>query len=253
VRVRASSTEIPIYFDRSGNGVRAGVRDENRWSRNGSRRGRQSMEVTVPVGTRVSASSISGTISVRGVRGELEASSVSGNVEASEITRRARLNSVSGSVAADRIDGDVVANGVSGGVTLADVDGDVEVQTVSGAIRLRGIRSSNVKTNSVSGRISYEGGFEREGRYDFNSFSGSLDLALPASAAGSLGLQTFSGSIDSDFAITMQPGAQRSLSGRGRRNLEFTVGEGGGARLTAQTFSGSINLRRGSLRTDDRE
>jgi len=51
----------------------------------------------------------------------------------------------------------------------------------------------------------------------------------------------------------MQPGAQRGLSGRGKRNLEFTLGEGGGARLTAQTFSGNINLRRGTLRTDNRE
>jgi DUF4097 and DUF4098 domain-containing protein YvlB len=252
VRVRATSTEIPIYLDRSGSSVRAGVRDENRWSRSGGGRGRQTMEVMVPVGTRVSASSISGDVSVRGVRGEVEASSVSGDIAASEITRRARLNSVSGSVVADRIEGDVVANGVSGGVTLTDVDGDLEVQTVSGAIRLRGIRSANVKSNSVSGRVSYEGSFERDGRYDFNSFSGAINLGLPANASGSLGIQTFSGSIDSDFAITMQPGMQRG-TGPSKRNLEFTLGEGGGARLTAKTFSGSINLRRGALRADNRE
>ena len=255
IRVRATSTEIPIYFDRSGGSVRAGVRDENRWTRKGSGSGKQTMEVMVPVGTRVSASSVSGTVSVRGVRGEVEASSVSGNVDASEIARRARLNSVSGSVVADRIDGDVRANTVSGRVTLSDVEGDVEAETVSGAIQLRGVRSSRVKTNSLSGRVTYDGTIERDGRYEFHSFSGTIDLLLPTSAAGSVGVQTFSGSIDSDFTMTLRPGASRSLaSGRGsNRNMEFTIGEGGGARLSAQTFSGNINLRRGRPRSDDRE
>ena len=172
VRVRASSEEIPIFFERSGSGsVRAGVRSENR---RGRYDGKQRMEVMVPVGTRVTAATVTGTVSVRGVRGELEASSVTGDVEASDIVREAKLSSVSGSIRAEQIDGDVRANSVGGGVTLSDIDGDVEAETVSGTIRLRGVRSSRVKTNSVSGRISYEGSFERDGRYDFNSFSGTL-------------------------------------------------------------------------------
>ena len=57
--------------------------------------------------------------------------------------------------------------------------------------------------------------------------------------------------------MTLRPGTQHS-PGRGRsfgnRNMEFMLGEGGGARLSAQTFSGNINIRRGARpRSDDRE
>ena len=61
-----------------------------------------------------------------------------------------------------------------------------------------------------------------------------------------LELETFSGRINSDFPLTLQPG---ETGGRRGRRMEFTIGNGG-ARVTAQAFSGNINIRRGTTTTD---
>ncbi len=80
-----------------------------------------------------------------------------------------------------------------------------------------------------------------KGRYEFNSHSGDIRIAVPGGGA-TLDVQTFSGDVDSDFPMTLQPGSRSGGRGKG---MQFTIG-GGGARITAQTFSGDITIQRAS-------
>lgn len=57
-------------------------------------------------------------------------------------------------------------------------------------------------------------------------------------------IETFSGSVDSDFPVTLQP----NTDGRGsNRRMEFKIGNGR-ARIVAESFSGTIKLERGDGR-----
>jgi DUF4097 and DUF4098 domain-containing protein YvlB len=246
VQIKAYSEVIPLRFEHVGNTVRVNT-VSGRYRRSGD----QKMEVVVPVGTRVSASSVSGDVSVRGVRGEIEASAVSGDVVVDGAVRRASVSTVSGELRARAIEGDVRANTVSGDLSVEDVAGEVDAHSVSGEIDIRRARSGRVRTESVSGETTYEGTIDRDGRYDFNTHSGSVRLLLPANAAATLSLQTFSGSIDSDFQMTMGPTSDQGR-GRSRRRMEFTI-NGGGARITAETFSGSVTIERAPARSSERE
>ena len=98
-----------------------------------------------------------------------------------------------------------------------------------------------LRTESVSGELAYEGSFDSQGRYEFHSQSGDIRLRLPATSGGSVRVETFSGSVDSDFPMTMQPGDHRM--GDHPRRLEFTFGQGS-ARITAETFSGDITIEK---------
>lgn len=240
VRVRGYSERLPLRFEHSGSSVRV-------WTPRVRARsaGEQRLEVVVPAGARVVAASVSGDVSVRGVGGELEATSVSGDVDVADARRRVVLSSVSGSVRGARLAGDVRAHGVSGDVALDDVTGaDLDVETVSGEVDLRRVRATRVRTQSVSGDVAWNGTLARDGRYDFESHSGEIRLALPTDAAASLVVRTFSGSIDSNLPLTMRPDdpADRDRpAARRDRRMEFTLG-GGGARVTAETFSGRVTL-----------
>lgn len=231
VRIRAYSEVIPLRFEHVGNTIR--VTTESGHSR---RAGEQRMEVVVPFGTRVRAASVSGSVSVRGVRGEIDASSVSGGVVVEDATRRAALNSVSGDVRGRGIEGDVRARGVSGDITLERVTGEVDAETVSGEVEVRAARSDRLHAESVSGDITYEGTISRDGRYDVQSHSGTVRLYVPSDAPISLTASTFSGSVNSRLPMTMEP--NRGGARRGQR-MELSI-NGGGARVTAQTFSGDI-------------
>lgn len=242
VRVRGYSERLPLRFEATGGTVRVySPRTRTRSA------GEQRLEAFVPAGTRVAAASVSGDVRVRGVRGEVDARSTSGDVDVEGGARRVALQSVSGDVHATSLDGDVRAQSVSGDVTLDDVGGEVDARTTSGGVTVRRARVSRLRAETVSGDVAYDGALARDGRYDLSSHSGEIRLALPAGAGAALSVRTYSGTIDSDVPLTLQPNAvpndARAAGYRTGRRLEFTLG-GGGARITAESFSGSITITR---------
>jgi DUF4097 and DUF4098 domain-containing protein YvlB len=247
VRIKAYSEVIPLRFEHFGNTVRV-TTESGQYRHSGDQR----MEVVVPYGTRVNAGSVSGDVSVRGVRGEIRANSVSGSVTVESATRRATLNSVSGEVRARDIEGDLYARGVSGDITVDRVVGEVDAETVSGEVSVRDAQSDRVHAESVSGELTYQGSISRDGRYDFQSHSGTVRLEIPADAGISLSASTFSGSVNSKLPMTMGPTSSTSGSRHGQR-MELAI-NGGGARVTATTFSGDIVIiDRASGRPDKKE
>jgi DUF4097 and DUF4098 domain-containing protein YvlB len=137
-------------------------------------------------------------------------------------------------------------DGVSSTVYADDLAGELNVETVSGEITLRRGALTDLVATAVSGTIVYEGTLSTHGSYRLNTHSGSVTLGLPANVGALLELETFSGRINSDFPLTLQPG---ETGGRRGRRMEFTLGNGG-ARVTAGAFSGNINIRRGAAAGD---
>ena len=203
-------------------------------------------ELMVPIGTRVAAHAVSGDIRIKATAGEVEARSVSGDIEVLDATNRVTINAVSGNAHVANVRGSVRYEAVSGDFESENITGDIEAHTVSGEITARGAHSSHVRAETVSGGISYRGSIDATGSYDFSSHSGDVTLEIPNGAGASLALQSYSGEISSRFPMTLQPG-QNSASRRGRR-MEFTI-DGGGARVTVETFSGDITIERGASRT----
>jgi DUF4097 and DUF4098 domain-containing protein YvlB len=203
--------------------------------------------VSVPRGVKLELEAVSGDVKATGSQGEIDASSVSGDVEVSDGVRVVSVESVSGSVRATQVNGNLRAESVSGSVRAEAVSGSVDASTVSGTIRLVGVQSRDVRTETVSGNILYTGSIDAGGKYDFESHSGTIRLNIPRTAGANVSVETFSGDISSDFAVVRQPG--RSSQGG---NFEFTIGDGR-ARISAQTFSGTIaiNHQDSTTRRDD--
>jgi DUF4097 and DUF4098 domain-containing protein YvlB len=230
-RVRAESDDGTLRFDHSPS--RLTLRDE----RHGSDDTRY--ELTIPYGTRLVMRSNSGDLTATDVRGEVEARTTSGDVRIEGTSGRTIFESVSGGIVARNLSGPVRGNAVSGDVQLDGVVGDVEVGTVSGELTLNRARSTYVRLESTSGDLTFSGPLDRSGRYGFNSHSGTITLAVPPDAGAQMSVETFSGELDTDFPITLGPDAGRDRP----RRFEFTLGSGG-ARVTTESFSGDIVLRR---------
>lgn len=209
----------------------------------GNRQGRARIQVTVPVGTRVSATMVSGDIEVTATDGEVMARSTSGDIIVRNASGRLEVATVSGDISIRGVNGRMAVNGVSAEVVVAEAEGELSVETVSGTIAVRQSRLTDLEATAVSGDVSYEGSLVRNGRYRLNTHSGEVLLRLPSDVGAELTLETFNGSIESDFPLTMQPGETGSWR-RGRR-MEFTLGDGG-ARVSAGAFSGNITIRRTS-------
>jgi DUF4097 and DUF4098 domain-containing protein YvlB len=128
------------------------------------------------------------------------------------------------------------------------VSGSVEGGTVSGNIRLIGVRSKDVRAETVSGDIVYSGSIEAGGKYSFDTHSGTVRLNIPRGAGAQFSVETFSGDVTTDFTVTIPPGSGKRRNGR----MEFTIGDGR-AKVNAQTFSGRIVINSNSDSTTRRD
>jgi DUF4097 and DUF4098 domain-containing protein YvlB len=197
-------------------------------------------EVTVPAGARVSASSWSGSVSLRGVRGDADAHSQSADVSVRDAGGRLDIETLSGDVTVQGVASDASIRTVNGDVMLSGARGDVEVESVSGDLTMRDIAAKQVRTTTTSGDVSFAGQIKDDGRYEFNTHSGDIRLVLPPEVGAQLSVSTFSGSIDSDFPITLRAG-EHGIGAAQAKRLNFTLGQGS-ARIVAGTFSGEITL-----------
>ena len=198
-------------------------------------------EITVPLGARVQATTISGRIRIRATAGEVQAGSTSGSVEVLDAADRIEIRTVSGDVHAEKLNGRTRIRTTSGDLDISDITGELSVHTVSSDIKLRNVKSSQVSAGTTSGEITYTGTIESSGNYEFTTHSGEVRVDIPSNAGATLELQTWSGDISSRFPMTMQPG-ERSRRGK---QFDFTIGSGG-AHIVVQTFSGDITIERSS-------
>ena len=206
------------------------------------RTGETTYEVTVPEGVRVILNSMSGSLTVRGVKGAVDLHTNNGDIEVTDATDRIEMVTLSGDVTGARLRGEVEASSLNGTVSLTDVQGrSVHAESTSGSLELVNVVSRDIDVSTVSGEVDFTGPLDPQGQYSFQSHSGSVTLTVPAATSARFSIETFNGEVDSDFPFTLQPNRERR---RGQR-LEFNVGAGE-ARVTAESFSGSIIIRRAS-------
>ncbi len=197
-------------------------------------------EVSMPATARLVANTWSGSLQIRGVRGDVEAHAQSGDVQVRDAGDNLEVQTLSGDVSIEGVRGGANVQTVSGEVALSGARGDIEVETVSGDIILRDLVSKQVRTNTTSGDLEFGGTIVDAGRYEFKTHSGELRLALPANVGAQLSLSTFSGEIESAFPITLTPGAH-GIGASQAKKLNFSLGQGS-ARIIAETFSGDVTI-----------
>lgn len=195
--------------------------------------------VTAPAGTRVTAKTLSGDVTVGAMTGDLTINSTSGDVHITGATHVTHAKTVSGDVILDNCAStDVLeAATMSGDVTGTNLRARrVELQSISGTVTGRNLTAASVKLHSMSDDVVFDGDLATGGRYDFTTHSGTVRLALDGRTGFTIEATTFSGSVRSDLPLTT------SDVGRGRRinrNMRGTFGDGS-ATITATSFSGSV-------------
>jgi DUF4097 and DUF4098 domain-containing protein YvlB len=195
--------------------------------------------VTAPAGTRINVRSVSGEVEVRGITGDVIAETISGNIRVSQAGRVSRAQSVSGDVTVEGItsDGTVSAGTVSGNIAMSQVrTRRITAENVSGRIRAENVTCDAALLKSLSGTVEFVGPLSRSGRYELQSHSGTVRLAVNGNVGFELQAKSFSGRIRPENlslqAITMNRGSMRA-----------TVGDAS-AMVIAGTFSGDVIVER---------
>ncbi len=207
-------------------------------------------KIEVPHDTEVNANVVSGSQTIRNVRGPVTAQSASGSINVAGVERDAQLTTVSGSVEANGVGDDVRASSASGSVTINNAKGDVRANTLSGAIRIQKPAgrvdaddasgaieiygaTGDVKAHDVSGGITVQGDPGEHGYWELKTVSGKVQLHVPANSSFRLAAEAISGEIRADIPIVIEE--------QGKHSLRAHIGNGGG-RVEVHTVSGEIHV-----------
>ena len=239
IRVRARSERSVVRLDATSTRVSLDIARP--------RGGDTRFEITVPVGVRVSSRSTSGDVTITGTKAAVEVRTQNGDLNVSDVGEVVDLNTYSGDITARGIAGNVEITTLNGEVILSDVKGDVDATSVSGDIDLRNVIARYVRAKSTSGDVTFDGVVDATGRYELGSHSGSVYLTIPQGTGALLTIATYSGSIESDFPITLKPGEHGIGSSK---RFTFEIGKGD-ARVSAESFSGDITIRSATRRATD--
>jgi DUF4097 and DUF4098 domain-containing protein YvlB len=194
------------------------------------------IEVTVPAGASLDASSTNGDLTTQGVHGILVLQTVNGDVAIVDPGAELRVTVVNGDVDVDGMRGEAELTTVNGDITLdASELEDLKTQTVNGDTQVRSKKVKRLRSQTVQGDILFAGSLDAAARLEFESHAGDIMVRVPNDPGYVLSLESFSGDIENHANGVS---ATRPQYGPGT-HLDTTVGSGS-ARIEAQTFSGDI-------------
>lgn len=160
----------------------------------GNRRARAVVSISVPTDCPVELGVVSADAVISGISAD-----------------RTAVKSVSGDITLDGVRSDISAQTVSGALETRGLAGTLSFTTLSGDLTVVPGASDAVHAETVSGDMTLDVDLHPGGRIDLSSVSGDVAVRLPASAGVQVDVSSMSGSLDSGFdGVTTQrkPGAR---------------------------------------------
>ena len=184
---------------------------------------RVSYELDVPKDSSLMISNPEGSISVERVSGDDWIDSVNGTISVIDGAGLIQVRSLNGDISLTRPVGHIDATSIMGNLTIT------------------GSQSQNVRAQTESGKITFDGEFLPIGDYLLKTYAGEINVICPASDSFSLEARSLHGKLDNQFKL------------RRRAHVPFSEVDGGGsafgsnkrgdASVTVKSFSGTIHVR----------
>lgn len=194
-------------------------------------------DVYVPRASRVSVKCVSANIDASDVSGWFY--TVRGHIQLRGHASEVEAEAMDGDIAMDVTAPWVRARTGSGTLRLGGRVQDAAASSVTGPVMISAVGLRRGNFGSVTGNVLFEAPLGEGGIFDFDDHSGTVELRLPPTTAGSFQLTTIEGTIDNNIT-SLRPASMGT--GRGQ-TLAFRIGTGG-AHVTVRTFKGAIRLRR---------
>jgi DUF4097 and DUF4098 domain-containing protein YvlB len=197
------------------------------------------LEVWVPARVRLWVKTATANIDVSGVDGGLDLYVVSGTIDVTGNPHELNAEAIDGDIHITGSPAWVRAKSATGTIVFQGASSDAAFSTVSGAVKVDGGVFERTKIETVTGNINFSGRLDRSGAFDFDTHSGTIDIAIPDKTAASFSVVTIAGGITNNLS------KNSPMPGRFGRGAELTMDtSGGGAKVSVRTFKGPVTLRR---------
>jgi len=175
-----------------------------------------------------------GGITVRAVQGDVAAHSSNGSVEVAKVKGSVQAGTTFGSLTVREVGGEVKANNANGPIRVEQARGRVAARTTFGTVSVRE-GEGEAEIESSNGSITYAPAKGNAHPFNLKTTFGTVEVRLPASAAGRIHATTSFGSITVD-------GARRPLSVTGEKGDRQIVLTETGRESRIASANGSIHV-----------
>jgi DUF4097 and DUF4098 domain-containing protein YvlB len=185
-------------------------------------------EITVPEETTIQIRNDSGDVFVERISGDMTFDTVAAGVDLKEVA------------------GYLVIKTVGGSLTCYLCAGRIEVNSISGDLKFVRPLSSNVRAQTYSGNIFFDGAFERGGTYVLKNYSGLIEVRFSEGDSFALNASTVNGKVESQASL--KPPVHSTTSYRPKNSSSMLQGSQntGLARVDLSSYNGTIKvLKRG--------
>lgn len=198
------------------------------------------LEVWVPSRVRLWIKTATASIDVSGVDGGLDLYVVSGSIDVAGNPHELNAEAIDGDIHINATSPWVRAKTATGTIVFQGASADAAFTTVSGPIKVTGGVFQRTKIETVTGPVTFSGHLDRSGAFDFDTHSGTIDIAIPDRTAASFSVVSIAGKIVNSLTRTA------TVAGRFGHGSELTTEtRDGGAKVTVRTFKGTVTIRRG--------
>jgi len=177
----------------------------------------------VPHGASVEIRNRQGSVRIEWVRGQ-----------------HTRVESTNGTISATDISGHLFARTLGGDIEIVRPSGRVEAFSITGAIRFIDATSKDLRGNSNSGKILFQGDFIPGAEYVLSTYSGDIEILCPPASSFQLTAKTVRGKVDNEFSLTPR---RRDASPLSSAHSLLGTSNAGNAMVELSSFSGTIRLR----------
>jgi hypothetical protein len=199
-------------------------------------------QVTVNGVASLKVGSRNGSLNIKDVKGDLLVRSTNGDAVVNSVGGMADVASTNGSLQVRNVAGDVRANSATGNVDIHCAKGRAEVSSASGSITLVGV-AGDAEATTVSGEVVFKGMIRANGRYNFKSVSGEVEMMVQSDPPGfTATLVTYNGEVETEFRLKVDTPLQR---GPINRRIVGRYGEGQ-AQIKLDSFNGAVRLAKGN-------
>jgi len=186
-------------------------------------------DLQVPADALVNVHSATGTLSARGMQGEVTLVGEAGPV-----------------IVKDTSNGHVHVKTLNGSVTLTNLsNGNVDVTSIGGDVNLNAVTGPSVNISTGSGKIVYVGDFGANGTYSLSNHSGDIDVTIPQNASVDITARSVLGSVQNDFPLAQKAQPSSFAGGGGNQGRSFAgTSNSGSSSIQLRSFSGKIRLKK---------
>src|SRR6202521_4473306 len=182
-------------------------------------------EITVPLASELQVRTDSGNVTVENVRGDMSFDTVAADLALQDVEGYLAVKSIGGSLVCTRCAGRLDANSISGNFQLLQPMMD------------------NVRVQTSSGNILFDGGFMNRGIYVLKNYSGTIEVRFSSSDSFDVRATSLYGNVVNQAPVVPdRHNMPAPRNGNGLTKSLFGSMNDGRAKVELSSFSGTIKI-----------